>query len=64
MREVKFTMVLNGPESVAMARLAALEGGLSKAEIVRRLVRDNAKRRGVWPVDEQPQKQEVSEHAG
>lgn len=64
MRHEKFTMVLNGPEKVAMERLAALEGGLSRAEIVRRLLRDHARQCGVWPVDEQPQKQEALDHVG
>jgi hypothetical protein len=47
-REEAFRLVMNQSERVALQQLAETEG-LSQAAIVRRLVRVEAKRTGVWP---------------
>ena len=48
-RTEKFGMVLSPAEKSAGERLAELEGGLSLAALVRRLIRTEAHQRGLWP---------------
>jgi hypothetical protein len=42
-------LVLTPPEKAAVLRLAEVEGGLSQAALIRRLIRQEAKKRGLWP---------------
>ena len=44
----RFGLVLTPQELAAVTSLAELEGGLSKAALIRRLVRDAAMDRGLW----------------
>ena len=48
-REVRFGLLLSEDESVALTRLAEDEGGLSQGAMVRKLIRTEARRRGLWP---------------
>jgi hypothetical protein len=43
-------LVLSTEEKTAGKRLAEAEGGLSFAALVRRLIRTEANRRGLWPI--------------
>jgi len=62
MRTVRFGLLLTEAERKALARLTEAEGELSKAVVVRRLIRQEAKRRGLWsPAD---QHAEVQAQAG
>jgi hypothetical protein len=45
----KFGMVFSPAEKRAGERLAEIEGGLSLAALVRRLIRTEAHQRGLWP---------------
>jgi hypothetical protein len=42
-------LVLTPAEKNAVVRLAEVEGGLSQAAVVRRLIRQAAKSHGLWP---------------
>ena len=46
---MRFGLVLTPEERTAVQRLADAEGGLSVAAVLRRWIRQEAKRRGVWP---------------
>ena len=48
-RNIRFGLMLNSIERTAMARLAETEGGPSQAALLRRLIRQEAHRRGMWP---------------
>ena len=50
----RFGFVLTDDEKQALARLAEIEGGLSEAATVRRLIRRAANERGVWPLADLP----------
>ncbi len=45
---IRFGFVLTEDEKCALTRLAELEGGLSEAATVRRLIRRAAREAGVW----------------
>ena len=45
----RFGLVLTPAELAALQRLADSDGGLSSAAVIRRLIRQEAQRRGVWP---------------
>jgi hypothetical protein len=45
----RFGLALSPAEKHALARLAEAEGGLSQAATVRRLIRREARQRGLWP---------------
>lgn len=47
-RTEQFGLVLLPSEKVALERLAEVEGGLSQAALVRRLIRQAAKDQGLW----------------
>jgi hypothetical protein len=48
-------------EKEAVRLLAQAEGGLTEAALVRRLIRMEAQRRGLWPPKpEEPRRQEVT----
>ena len=49
-RTERFGLVLNQREKEAVNRLAELEGGLSQAALLRRLIRKAAHEQGFWPV--------------
>lgn len=48
-------LVLTPKEKAAVTRLAELEGGLSQAALVRRLIRVAANEQGVWSLAKQNQ---------
>jgi hypothetical protein len=55
-REIRFGLLLRPDEKHALDRLAEVEGGLSKAAALRRLIRKAAHEKGLWPpTDQQPQ---------
>lgn len=45
---IRFGFVLTADEKSALTKLAELEGGLSEAATVRRLIRRAAREAGVW----------------
>jgi hypothetical protein len=47
----RFGLVLTPLEKDTVARLAEVEGGLSSAALMRRLIRQAAQERGLWPSD-------------
>ena len=52
-RPIRFGLLLSTSEEQALARLASFEGGMSKAAMVRNLIRREARDRGLWaPPDE------------
>jgi len=51
-RDVRFGLVPTPAEKCALAQLSEAEGGLSQAATVRRLIRKEARRHGLWPVKE------------
>jgi hypothetical protein len=54
-RHHRFGLLLSSAEKQMLKRLAEAEGGLSQAATLRRLIREAARERGLWP-----SKQEVS----
>lgn len=63
-RTDRFGLILSVKEKQALAKLAEAEGGLSHAALIRRLIRNAARARGLWPVPGRStiQRQEV-QHA-
>lgn len=53
----RFGLMMTPTEKQAVQRLAEAEGGLTQAALIRRLIRAEAQRRGVWA--EGQQKMEV-----
>lgn len=51
-RSERFALVLTPIEKAAVKRLAEIEGGLSQAALVRRLIHREAQRLGLWPLAE------------
>lgn len=51
-RQTRFGLVLTPTEKRALAELSEVEGGLSQAAMVRRLIRKEAQQHGLWPVQE------------
>ena len=49
MRSERFGLILTSGEKEAMRLLAEAEGGLSQAAVLRRLIRQEAQGRGLWP---------------
>ena len=45
----RFGVLLTKEESIALTQLAELEGGLSKAALIRRLIRNAAVHQSIWP---------------
>ena len=59
-RQIRFGLLLRPDEKQALNRLAEVEGGLSRAATLRRLIRKAAHEKGLWPpADQQPQAEEV-----
>lgn len=54
LRSERVGLMLNRREKEALARLAEVEGGLSQAALMRRLIREAALAKGLW---QQPQTQ-------
>ena len=50
-RTKRLALVLTPAEKTAVVELAEVEGGLSQAALVRRLIRNAAQERGIWPPD-------------
>lgn len=48
-RMERLSLVLSSREKAAVEHLAEMEGGLSQAALVRRLIRQAAKDQGLWP---------------
>ena len=59
MRSVRFGLVLTEAEKRALVRLAEAEGGRSRAAVVRRLIRREAHRRGLWAMVREERQEEV-----
>ena len=51
MKRQRFPVMLSWSERRALQELARVEGGLSCAALVRRLIRREAERKGFWPPD-------------
>ncbi len=49
----RLALVLTPAEKTAVVEMAEAEGGLSQAALVRRLIRNAAQERGIWPPDQQ-----------
>ena len=49
-RTVRLGILLSPNEKTSLALLAEHEGGLSKAALIRRLLRKEARMKGYWPV--------------
>lgn len=49
-KSLRFGLVLTQAERRALARLAEVEGGLSHAATLRRLIRQAARQHGLWPL--------------
>ena len=45
----RLAVVLTPAEKSAVVEMAEAEGGLTQAALVRRLIRDAARQRGLWP---------------
>jgi hypothetical protein len=48
-RTIRFCVLLNPTERLALDQLADVEGGLSLGALIRRLVRGAALEQGLWP---------------
>ena len=48
-REIRFGVLLNAAERLALARMAEATGGLSLGAMVRHLIRTAARQRAMWP---------------
>ena len=59
-RTRRFMVSMTPAERLALGRLAEVEGGLSKAALVRRLIRSAARARGLWPMNDL--QEAVSDH--
>jgi len=49
-RKLRFGLVLSPAKKCALVRLSEAEGGLSQVTTIRRLIRKEARRCGLWPV--------------
>lgn len=49
MKSERFGLVLDPDEKNAVIQLAEQEGGLSRAALIRRLIRKEATVKGIWP---------------
>ena len=58
---IRFGFVLTEDEKTALTKLAELEGGLSEAATVRRLIRRAAREAGVWKLKKQPSQSRESQ---
>ena len=47
----RLALVLTPAEKTAVVKMAEVEGGLSQAALVRRLIRNAAQEHGIWPPD-------------
>jgi hypothetical protein len=50
-RTERLGLLLTPAEKTAVVQMAEAEGGLSQSALVRRLIRDAARERGIWPPD-------------
>jgi hypothetical protein len=49
----RLALVLTPAEKTAVMEIAEAEGGLSQSALVRRLIRNAARERGIWPPNQQ-----------
>jgi hypothetical protein len=54
-RTKRLALVLTPAEKAAVVQMADAEGGLSQSALVRRLIRNAAQERGMWPPDQHQQ---------
>lgn len=55
-------LILSPREKEALRRLAEVDGGLTQSALVRRLIRIEAQRRGLWPIPQiQGEREEVTQ---
>jgi hypothetical protein len=57
-RQDRFGLLLSPAEKQMLKRLAESEGGLSQAAALRRLIREAAHERGLWPPRQQSEEAE------
>lgn len=57
-RTERFGLIISPRERCALARLSTAEGGLSAGALIRKLIRNAARERGLWPTLEQVQEYE------
>jgi hypothetical protein len=50
-RTERLGLLLTPAEKTAVVQMAEAEGGLSQSALVRRLIRNAARERGIWPPD-------------
>lgn len=50
-RTERLSLLLTPAEKAAVVQMAEAEGGLSQSALVRRLIHNAARERGVWPPD-------------
>ena len=48
-RSIRFCLLLDPYERLALTRLAEIAGGMSQGAMVRNLIRREARERGLWP---------------
>ncbi|MFC2053498.1 hypothetical protein ACFLV7_04250 [Chloroflexota bacterium] len=48
-KKERFGFLLTKEEKTALSRLAEIEGGLSLAALLRKLIRTEAQKYGIWP---------------
>ena len=51
-RNIRFGMVLSQSEKATLTKIAEIEGGLSKAAVIRRLIQREAYTQGILPLPE------------
>lgn len=52
-RTKRISLVLTPMEKTVVEELAEAEGGLTQSALLRRLIRNAARERGIWPPDKQ-----------
>jgi len=54
-RTERLGLLLTPAEKTAVLQMAEAQGGLSQSALVRRLIRNAARERGIWPPDKPKQ---------
>ena len=60
-RQHRFGLLLSAAEKQVLQRLAEMEGGLSQAAMLRRLIREAGRERGFWPPKQSQGDQQAQE---
>ena len=63
LRTEEFGLVMSSVEKQALKHLAEVEGGLSQAALLRRLIRQEARKRGLWPEAQAQGQPQEARHA-